>query len=883
MAVTIGSLLIRLGLDSGEFKSGLTASEREFRKTVKGFERQGRGLADLGRKMSVAITAPVVALGTLAVKGFVDQQRAVAQVEAALRSMGNVSGKTSAELQKTADALELRSLFDADVILRDVTANLLTFGNVAGTVFDRAQQAAVDMAQRLQSGPKEAAIQLGKALNDPIKGLTALSRTGIQFDASQTKLIKSLVQTGQVAKAQTVILDELERQFRGSAEAAADASPWRRAVVQINQAMDQIGEAILPTVKVVAETVAGMARSFSALSEPMQRAIIITAGLAAVVGPLLIVLGQTVTLLAPAAAAFKVFGASVLGSAATAGSAVPALVGVRAAILALTASLAPYLIVIGVVAAAVLILSQRHDEAAAASKTYATAQQQANETSERAAGIVNGLATAQGELREELLQTARRERDAIKIRLQHARAALILAQAEIRLKEARRDERNRALPALSASTNLFFGPSKTDLANAAAARETMNGLIKSVAELDAAINAPPPSVSGGGGTVDVETGGGGKKARDTGPTAAEIQARFVDELDSLRSQAAGAAAQNAANAQERAEFEMRGVELARRATIRQIQSDEDYSDAQKARLIGLVEVIAIEEARAVALREQAEIESEAADMAGVRFDTARELLNGDLALADTQEERKRIALDILRLEQEFRRNQLEMVLASAVASDAEKRRAQAILDSLAAVEAAETATAQRANETDRERFLRDLNKTPGQINESLDAIKIGGLDALNRGLIDAIVNFRSLGDVATSILRQITAELVNLAIQQLLIKPLAGALLGGGGGSPINLLAGTPFGGGKAAGGPVRQGEFYLVGERGPELFAPRGSGQIIPNGAMRGGGGGSGRSFSQTVNINAPMPRQQAKETGGQIARRFRQEMNGPFRRGGR
>ena len=38
---------------------------------------------------------------------------------------------------------------------------------------------------------------------------------------------------------------------------------------------------------------------------------------------------------------------------------------------------------------------------------------------------------------------------------------------------------------------------------------------------------------------------------------------------------------------------------------------------------------------------------------------------------------------------------------------------------------------------------------------------------------------------------------------------------------------------GKASGGPVTAGSPYMVGERGPELFVPRQSGKIIPNGAM--------------------------------------------------
>jgi phage-related protein len=58
-----------------------------------------------------------------------------------------------------------------------------------------------------------------------------------------------------------------------------------------------------------------------------------------------------------------------------------------------------------------------------------------------------------------------------------------------------------------------------------------------------------------------------------------------------------------------------------------------------------------------------------------------------------------------------------------------------------------------------------------------------------------------------------------------------GARIGGAVGGAIGALG---FGGGRAMGGPVSGGTAYMVGERGPELFVPRGSGTIVPNGAGR-------------------------------------------------
>lgn len=313
-ATMLGSLLVSLGLESGAFKSGLDTSTKQFRQAQKQFEKIGASMADVGKKMTLGITLPMAAMAGQAIAGAKDQAKAMAQVEAALTSMGAVSGKTADELAKTADAMEMKSLFDADVILTKITANLLTFGNVAGDVFDRAQQSAIDMAQRMGSDPQSAAIMLGKALNSPIQGITALTRVGVQFTAAQKAQIEAFTKTGQVAKAQGIILSEVERQFAGAAEAAANEEPWRKAEVVWNQAMDKIGEALLPIIPVIGDAIAKIADTFSNLSPEAQKFIIVAAGIAAALGPVIFIVGQIVSLAAPLAAALTTAGAAAGGA-----------------------------------------------------------------------------------------------------------------------------------------------------------------------------------------------------------------------------------------------------------------------------------------------------------------------------------------------------------------------------------------------------------------------------------------------------------------------------------------------------------------------------------------------------------------------------------------
>jgi hypothetical protein len=149
----------------------------------------------------------------------------------------------------------------------------------------------------------------------------------------------------------------------------------------------------------------------------------------------------------------------------------------------------------------------------------------------------------------------------------------------------------------------------------------------------------------------------------------------------------------------------------------------------------------------------------------------------------------------------------------------------------------------QANETSWEKYLRGLNQTSGQVNEALDGIKIEGLDALNEGLVDAIMGAKSLGAVFHQVANQILADLMKLIIRQTIIKALASIAggIGGGGGTygvtpNTTAFAGYNFGGGRASGGPVSPGSFYTVNERStaPGLFIPMSPGVIQPPGGSR-------------------------------------------------
>lgn len=291
----IGALRVVLGLDSAAFSKGLSESQRTLKRFGRQMQAIGQNISAVGQTLTVGLTLPIAAFAAASVKAAQESADAFGQVEAALKSMGGVSGRTLEQLGAQADSLMRHSLFDDDDIMRNVTANMLTFGNIAGENFDRAQQAVVDMATRLKMDLQPATIMIGKALNDPVKGLAALGRAGIQFTAQQKEQIKAMVAAGNAAGAQSIMLAELERQFGGAAQAAQDTDPFNKFKDALNTLQETIGAKVLPVLTPFIEKLTGLLDSFSKLSPQMQGFVLAAAGIAAALGPVLMILGPLVS------------------------------------------------------------------------------------------------------------------------------------------------------------------------------------------------------------------------------------------------------------------------------------------------------------------------------------------------------------------------------------------------------------------------------------------------------------------------------------------------------------------------------------------------------------------------------------------------------------
>lgn len=237
--------------------------------------------------------------------------------------------------------------------------------------------------------------------------------------------------------------------------------------------------------------------------------------------------------------------------------------------------------------------------------------------------------------------------------------------------------------------------------------------------------------------------------------------------------------------------------------------------------------------------------------ARILSDLTGNLISIQIGAARTAAERERLELELLAIVQKQRRDALDAQLnATPGLTDADR---QAAWDQNRRVEVAERGAVMRANMGPLDQWRDESLRTAAEVSEAFENIAARGLDSLNDGIVDAIMNSKSLGEVFSNVARQILADLLKISVRRGITEPLAAALFGGGqggkgGGSGGGWMSaafnaiGSAFGGGRAGGGPMTGGNWYRVGEHGPEDIIMPKDGFAIPNGMGAGKGGAAQR-----------------------------------------
>lgn len=205
----------------------------------------GQGATDMLMGMGISLpTSPMMVFGqalSFVTNAAMEQEKATFATQAVIKSTGAAAGYTADQIGAMAQKFSDLSGVD-DELIQGAENVMLTFTNIGHDTFPQAMQAAQDMSAALGTDLQGAVLQVGKALQDPIGGLTALRRAGVNVNDAMKETVKRMVDMGDTAGAQKYILKELNSEFGGMAEALGDTTQGK--INKFNNAIENLGEAI---------------------------------------------------------------------------------------------------------------------------------------------------------------------------------------------------------------------------------------------------------------------------------------------------------------------------------------------------------------------------------------------------------------------------------------------------------------------------------------------------------------------------------------------------------------------------------------------------------------------------------------------------------------
>lgn len=525
-----------------------------------------------------------------------------------------------------------------------------------------------------------------------------------------------------------------------------------------------------------------------------------------------------------------------------------------------------------------VVLREEFDRATDASADYAASSETLGKINKRTADLTQQLATATGRARAEAIANAKAQRAEAEAYLATARAAVAAARAKA---TAAKQEVANAMSRADPRTISGFagglagvggvgvpGINFGDVNNAGRQKARAdNGLAKAIQlerkaqkELDA-IDALIRSSAVPAAPVIATPSSSTSRSTATGTSAAEIARRQADEIARLGQEELQARIELSTDASERAALQRELLEAEYQQRRAQIENDTDFTKEQKAAQLAYLERLYGSSGlgsggeisvKGGGLREQAVLQEEARqlreqelEILALRYRAAEEALQDAYTLANTEEDRRRIALDLVDLEFEYRDSVLDRIKNSKDLDKAIRDAADVEQQGLRANQANRRAAAGRANQSPLDRYRSELE----DVNTALENIQVDALRSLNSELANATKNALGLKGA----LGDVIGALIELAIRQAVIAPLAGA--GGGGGGLFGTIfsaIGSLFGAappGRASGGPVAPGQIYRINEgaspgRVEGFVGPSTGGNIVPLGrmdALRGGGARQG------------------------------------------
>ena len=256
---TLGSAFAKSYNDTRVASAKIKAVQEKTAAQINKMQAKNVKAGVFGGMVQFHVLAAGVRTVTNAVSGslsaFRESEKSGKKLDAVLAATGGAAGVSGEEIRKMAGDLQLVTNFEDDATI-NAAALLATFTKIKGDTFQSAIVAAQDLSAVMGQDLNASIVQVGKALNDPVRGVTALRKVGVSFSEEQQQQIKQLQKSGDLAGAQAIILQELQNEFGGAARAVAD--PFTILGNVIGDIMEMLGGALLPTLQTIAVEVLGV-------------------------------------------------------------------------------------------------------------------------------------------------------------------------------------------------------------------------------------------------------------------------------------------------------------------------------------------------------------------------------------------------------------------------------------------------------------------------------------------------------------------------------------------------------------------------------------------------------------------------------------------------
>lgn len=263
MAGYDGSIKFDTKIDSSKLPSQLNGVKSQLKASFASMRDVMMGPVEAGKLIGDVILKIGEKLGSMVAKA-AEAERAQSTLKAVFTATGAAAWTSMGQLNDYADAMEASTLFDGKDITK-MQSVLLGFKNITGEVFESASNQILNMSQVMGMDLTSSAQALGKALDDPINGIDSLSRQGFKFADADKAMLKGLIETGQMAKAQKYIIDQLGTTFGDAAQTATQNATG--GFQAIRKEFEKISENLGKIIAIKASDFAGLVGLRDALKE----------------------------------------------------------------------------------------------------------------------------------------------------------------------------------------------------------------------------------------------------------------------------------------------------------------------------------------------------------------------------------------------------------------------------------------------------------------------------------------------------------------------------------------------------------------------------------------------------------------------------------------